>query len=128
GSGGSAEIVALPGLAAEGPQDLSLVRRLHPLRGDGEPQGVAERDQRSQQRRLLPGGLRSGGRASGGLPAKRVDELFSELEHMNRERPKRGQVQVAGAEVVNRQSDAEVGQVPKPRTGLPVVTHHSTLG
>src|SRR5882757_42409 len=104
GRAGSGVVPALPGVAAQRPQVLRLGPGLDALDGDGQAQPVGHRDDALDD--LQVDRVR-------GLLAHTAGERAVQLEHAEREPAQRGQVGVAGAEVVERDLDAEVGDLPQ---------------
>src|SRR5439155_27063268 len=99
---GRREVVALAGVAADRPDPVGLPGSLDALDGDGQPQGVAQPDERGEDRLV--------GRVGGGRRVQALDERAGELQLVYRQGAQVRQVAVPGAEVVDGDPYPEPGQ------------------
>src|SRR6056297_3134134 len=113
---GTAEEVALQLVAAATAQDIVLVVALDPLGDDLEPQSRAEGDDRP------------GDRCTRLVVRDVADERLVDLERADRKALEIGERRVAGAEIVDREVDAEAVQIAQPPGRIHHVLHDHTLG
>ena len=110
------EQVALTLVDVLGAQPRPLVDRLDPLGHGLEPEHLAQLDERVHDGRGLLG-VGDGGH-----------EGLVDLEDVDRELPEVGERRIAGAEVVDRDPDAECLEAVELVHGGPHVTHQDRLG
>ena len=101
---GTGEVPALRRVAAGRAQPVGLVRGLHALGGDGQPEGVAEVDEARREVLVERVAVR---------PADPGDELRGQLDLVQRQPAQVRVVGLAGAEVVHGDPQPGVGEGPQ---------------
>ena len=114
--GRAGEQIALHFLAAGEPQQHALLLGLDALGQQRQVERAAERHDRLHQR------------LAAGIAAERRDEAPVDLELVEIEALQIGQAGIAGAEIVERQPDAERLQRIEPRLGLVRIVDQHALG
>ncbi len=113
---GWANRIALHFLAAGEPQQHALLLGLDALGQERQVERAAERHDRLHQR------------VAAGIAAERRDKAPIDLELVEVEALQIGQTGIAGAEIVERQADAERLQRIEPRLGLVGIVDQHALG